>query len=168
MVRVSITPITGVSFSIRWKHIVFSSICNNLSFVQHANAFVILSNTNSIGYFRLSRLYKAKMHEYIVQFYSIWFLSSGSSWLFVTPFGLRKVLNWIKMTYNNIPVYITENGVSDRNGSLVDYNRVYFYRNYINEVLKGKAILALTNLTDVGSQPVKLLLVSFFLILCSC
>lgn len=62
---------------------------------------------------------------------------SGSSWLFVTPFGLRKVLNWVKMTYNNIPVYITENGVSDRNGSLEDYSRVYFYRNYINEMLKG-------------------------------
>lgn len=62
---------------------------------------------------------------------------SGSSWLFVTPFGLRKVLNWVKMTYNNIPVYITENGVSDRNGSLNDYSRVYFYRNYINEMLKG-------------------------------
>ncbi|XP_061162617.1 lactase/phlorizin hydrolase-like, partial [Saccostrea echinata] len=64
-------------------------------------------------------------------------LGSGSSWLFVTPFGLRKVLNWVKNTYNNIPVYITENGVSDRNGSLEDYNRVYFYRNYINEMLKA-------------------------------
>lgn len=65
---------------------------------------------------------------------------SGSSWLFVTPFGLRKVLNWVKMTYNNIPVYITENGVSDRNGSLEDYSRVYFYRNYINEMLKGTKV----------------------------
>nr|XP_022342919.1 uncharacterized protein LOC111136393 isoform X1 [Crassostrea virginica] len=64
-------------------------------------------------------------------------LGSGSSWLFVTPFGLRKVLNWVKKTYNNIPVYITENGVSDRNGSLTDYSRVYFYRNYINEMLKA-------------------------------
>ena len=66
---------------------------------------------------------------------------SGSSWLFVTPFGLRKVLNWVKKTYNNIPVYITENGVSDRNGSLTDYSRVYFYRNYINEMLKGMKLL---------------------------
>lgn len=74
--------------------------------------------------------------------FQIFFLHyrSGSSWLFVTPFGLRKVLNWVKMTYNNIPVYITENGVSDRNGSLEDYSRVYFYRNYINEMLKGTKV----------------------------
>lgn len=56
----------------------------------------------------------------------------------MTPFGLRKVLNWIKNTYSNMPVYVTENGVSDRNGSLVDYHRIHFYRSYINEMLKGK------------------------------
>lgn len=37
-----------------------------------------------------------------------------------------------------MPVYVTENGVSDRNGSLVDYHRIHFYRLYINEMLKGK------------------------------
>ena len=63
---------------------------------------------------------------------------SGSSWLWVTPFGLRKMLNWIAKTYNNMPVYVTENGISDRNGSLFDEHRVHYYRTYINEMLKGK------------------------------
>lgn len=65
------------------------------------------------------------------------FRRSGSSWLKVTPFAIRKQLKWIKDRYNNVPVYVTENGVSDRNGSLVDIHRINYYRAYINEVLKG-------------------------------
>ena len=64
-------------------------------------------------------------------------LRSGSNWLSVTPFGIRKMMNWFKNNYNNIPVYITENGVSDRNATLYDWHRVHFYRLYISEVLKG-------------------------------
>ena len=63
---------------------------------------------------------------------------SGSGWLKVTPFGLRKILNWIKNHYNNMPVYVTENGISDKNGSLTDFHRIHYYRTYINEMLKGK------------------------------
>ncbi|XP_048237315.1 uncharacterized protein LOC124113782 [Haliotis rufescens] len=64
-------------------------------------------------------------------------LGSGSGWLKVTPWGIRKMLNWIKYNYNNVDVYVTENGVSDRNGTLKDNYRVRFYRYYINEVLKA-------------------------------
>ncbi|KAK3085076.1 hypothetical protein FSP39_023890 [Pinctada imbricata] len=64
-------------------------------------------------------------------------IGSGSSWLKVTPWGMRKILNWVKSEYNNIDVYITECGVSDKNGSLVDEHRIHFYRTYINEVLKA-------------------------------
>ena len=62
---------------------------------------------------------------------------SGSFWLKVTPFGIRKILNWLKKEYGDIPVYVTENGVSDKNGTLRDYHRIHFYRGYINELLKG-------------------------------
>ncbi|KAK3769026.1 hypothetical protein RRG08_053637 [Elysia crispata] len=57
-------------------------------------------------------------------------LGSGSSWLSVTPFGIRKMMNWFKTNYNNVSVYITENGVSDRNGTLHDWHLVhsFFYR----------------------------------------
>ncbi|XP_060595948.1 lactase/phlorizin hydrolase-like [Ruditapes philippinarum] len=64
-------------------------------------------------------------------------IGSGSSWLKVVPFGLRKILNWIKTHYNNVDVYVTENGVSDRNATLRDYHRIHFYRTYINEMLKA-------------------------------
>ncbi|XP_076434590.1 lactase/phlorizin hydrolase-like [Babylonia areolata] len=64
-------------------------------------------------------------------------IGSGSGWLWVTPFGIRKMMNWFKANYNNIPVYITENGISDRNGSLYDDHRIHFFRLYISEVLKA-------------------------------
>lgn len=54
------------------------------------------------------------------------------------PFGLRKVLNWIKDKYKNIPVYITEAGFPDDTGTSQDNTRGKFYIEYINEVLKGK------------------------------
>ena len=65
---------------------------------------------------------------------------SGSFWLSVTPQGIRKVLNWIRNEYNNPPVIITENGVSDNLGNLDDLSRIYYYKHYINNVLKAVKI----------------------------
>lgn len=48
------------------------------------------------------------------------------------------MLNWVKNNIGEMPVYITENGVSDRNGTLDDCHRISYYNSYINEVLKGK------------------------------
>jgi len=66
--------------------------------------------------------------------------TSGSDWLRVVPWGLRKLLNWVRDHYGNPEVIITENGVSDipaEFGSLNDQFRVNFYRDYINNVLKA-------------------------------
>ena len=52
---------------------------------------------------------------------------------------MRSILNWIKDEYNNPPVLITENGMSDRNGSLEDDHRIYYYKHYINYMLQGKS-----------------------------
>lgn len=65
-------------------------------------------------------------------------LDSGSAWLKMTPFGLRRILNFIKEEYGNPPIIITENGVSERGPvDLNDIHRSYFYEKYINQVLKG-------------------------------
>eukprot|EP00105_Crassostrea_gigas_P000747 XP_011412672.1 PREDICTED: lactase-like protein [Crassostrea gigas] len=64
-------------------------------------------------------------------------LGSGSSWLKVTPKGIRRMLNWVKYTYGDFPIYITENGVSDLNGTIKDEHRIFYYKHYINNVLKA-------------------------------
>ena len=51
--------------------------------------------------------------------------------------GIRNLLKWIKRSYGDVPIYITENGFGD-NGTLKDTGRVSFYREYINNVMKGK------------------------------
>ena len=48
------------------------------------------------------------------------------------------MVNWMKRQYGaDVPIYITENGMSDRNGTLEDGHRVNYYRGYINELMKG-------------------------------
>ena len=61
---------------------------------------------------------------------------SASSWLRVDPVSIRKVLSWVKRTYNNPTIYVTENGFSDALGNHDDAMRVYFHKHYINQVLK--------------------------------
>lgn len=65
--------------------------------------------------------------------------TSGSGWLRPVPWGLRNLLNKIKNEYgDDIPIYITENGIStDDTNDLDDTTRVQYYQGYINEVLKG-------------------------------
>lgn len=36
---------------------------------------------------------------------------AASEWLYVVPWGIHKVLNYIAQRYNNPPIYITENGM---------------------------------------------------------
>ncbi|XP_005573098.3 lactase/phlorizin hydrolase [Macaca fascicularis] len=63
---------------------------------------------------------------------------SGSFWLKMTPFGFRRILNWLKEEYNDPPIYVTENGVSQREETdLNDTARIYYLRTYINEALKA-------------------------------
>ena len=63
---------------------------------------------------------------------------SAASWIKVAPWGFRKLLNWIEVTYGNPPLYVTENGFSD--GQLDgtdDAGRVDYYVRYVNEMLKA-------------------------------
>ena len=54
---------------------------------------------------------------------------------------MRKLLNFIKDNYNSPEIVITENGMSDRNATLQDDHRIYYYRHYINEALKGWCVM---------------------------
>lgn len=76
----------------------------------------------------------------------VWFLlripfhcthSTSQDWFKINPWGLRYILNWVKDRWGNPPIYITENGRADTNG-LNDLERIFYLRNYTNEMLKGK------------------------------
>ncbi|KAK4487886.1 hypothetical protein RD792_003624 [Penstemon davidsonii] len=66
---------------------------------------------------------------------------AASSWLYVVPWGLWKLLNYISMRYNNPAIYVTENGMDDEdNGTsplhelLDDKLRVSYYKGYLAAV----------------------------------
>ncbi|RXN36835.1 lactase-phlorizin hydrolase-like protein [Labeo rohita] len=65
-------------------------------------------------------------------------LETGSDWLKICPQGFRRLLKFIKDNYGNPPVYVTENGVSERGPvDLNDVIRIHYYENYINQALKA-------------------------------
>lgn len=46
-------------------------------------------------------------------------------------------MNWLKNEYGDVPIFITENGYSDHQGNLDDLHRIYYFKHYINNLLKG-------------------------------
>ncbi|KAB0372699.1 hypothetical protein FD755_015452 [Muntiacus reevesi] len=64
-----------------------------------------------------------------------WLNSPGQ--VAVVPWGLRKVLNWLKAKYGDLPMYIISNGIDDDPHAAQDSLRVYYMQNYVNEALKA-------------------------------
>ena len=62
--------------------------------------------------------------------------SAASTWLKVVPFGLRRLVDYLGQTYKK-PIYVTENGFSDFIGNIDDLQRIYYYKHYINQLLKA-------------------------------
>ncbi|CAK8677798.1 unnamed protein product [Clavelina lepadiformis] len=70
---------------------------------------------------------------------------AGSVWLFLVPWGLRKLLNFIANNYGNPKIIITENGCSTKHphdnpgdvANLKDEQRCRYIKSYLNEALKA-------------------------------
>uniref|UniRef100_A0A3Q3X112 Uncharacterized protein n=1 Tax=Mola mola TaxID=94237 RepID=A0A3Q3X112_MOLML len=62
----------------------------------------------------------------------------GVSWLAVVPHGLRNLLKYIKNSFNNPAVYITENGFAQTGPlQIEDVQRSEFYKDAISQVAKA-------------------------------
>ncbi|KAM9223817.1 lactase-like protein [Leptosomus discolor] len=63
----------------------------------------------------------------------------GPKWLYSVPWGFRRLLNFVKTQYGNPPIYVTENGVSEKVQctQLCDEWRIEYLKGYINEILKA-------------------------------
>jgi len=66
---------------------------------------------------------------------------ADSSWLYVVPWGIHRMLRWVAQRYGSPPIYITENGVDVPNENSIplpevlhDQFRVSFYEQYISNV----------------------------------
>ncbi|KAI3935265.1 hypothetical protein MKW92_013253 [Papaver armeniacum] len=66
---------------------------------------------------------------------------AASEWLYIVPWGLRKLLNYVAQKYQNPKIYITENGMDDEEDPkaplhemLDDKKRVRYYKGYLAAV----------------------------------
>ncbi|KAJ7562271.1 hypothetical protein O6H91_03G062000 [Diphasiastrum complanatum] len=69
---------------------------------------------------------------------------AASEWLFIVPWGMQKVLQWVTERYNKLPIIVTENGMDDHNlktaslrESLNDTKRIHYYQAYLSSVLQA-------------------------------
>ncbi|KAL8122276.1 hypothetical protein AgCh_018861 [Apium graveolens] len=67
---------------------------------------------------------------------------ANSIWLYIVPWGMRSLLNYVKTRYGNPLVIITENGMDDANNSsisikdaLKDEKRIKYHNDYLTNVL---------------------------------
>ncbi|CAH1111465.1 unnamed protein product [Psylliodes chrysocephalus] len=58
----------------------------------------------------------------------------STTWLRVVPWGIGKVMHWVKKTYGDIPIWITENGMATYGESLEDDNRIEYYQKHLSYV----------------------------------
>ncbi|XP_032479871.1 lactase-like protein isoform X1 [Phocoena sinus] len=63
----------------------------------------------------------------------------GSKWLHSVPWGFRRLLNFAQTQYGNPPIYVTENGASQKLHctQLCDEWRIQYLKGYTNEMLKA-------------------------------
>ncbi|KAJ8930753.1 hypothetical protein NQ314_016414 [Rhamnusium bicolor] len=59
---------------------------------------------------------------------------AASDWVKVTPWGMRKLLRWIKATYNDPAIIITENGYSDNGTYGDDSIRQNYYQTFLSNI----------------------------------
>ncbi|CAO2195565.1 unnamed protein product [Urochloa humidicola] len=69
---------------------------------------------------------------------------AASEWLFIVPWGLRKLLNYIVKKYNNPAIYVTENGMDEEDDQsatleqvLNDTTRVGYFKGYLGSVAQA-------------------------------
>ncbi|XP_076890210.1 beta-glucosidase 11-like [Bidens hawaiensis] len=98
--------------------------------INHYNTFVVKDNPSSLE--MKTRDYYGDMATTLI-FDGNPFTPSEFE---VVPWGLQKLLNYLKEKYGNPPIYIHENGqIQPRNGTLIDNPRVEYLHAYIGALL---------------------------------
>ncbi|CAG7730044.1 unnamed protein product, partial [Allacma fusca] len=105
--------------------------CEKVTTPEHAPNNVkriIFSSSSEVGY-------DADQDNF--RFHDSDWPTAESWWLKFTPWAIRSVLNFFKDRYGNPEIIVTENGWSDGREVIEDYGRLYYYKAYLNEVLKA-------------------------------
>ncbi|XP_072932352.1 myrosinase 1-like [Epargyreus clarus] len=99
--------------------------------LNHYSTDIVYRNNSLIGQFEVPSYSDDK---FVGTYKDPSWPTSSSPWIREYGPGFHQLLVYIKNTYNNPTIYITENGVSSTTG-LNDDPRVSYYRNYLTAVL---------------------------------
>ncbi|XP_023019417.2 cytosolic beta-glucosidase [Leptinotarsa decemlineata] len=61
--------------------------------------------------------------------------TAAIDWFKIVPWGFGKLLRWLKHTYGDKEIVITENGVSDTTGTLRDQHRIDYLQSYMSHMV---------------------------------
>ncbi|XP_042797584.1 lactase-like protein isoform X3 [Panthera leo] len=75
----------------------------------------------------------------------------GSTWPVSVPWGFRRLLHFAQTQYGNPPIYVTENGASQKLHctQLCDEWRIQYLKGYINEMLKEPLLSHMQMVTEI-------------------
>ncbi|CAG4916863.1 unnamed protein product [Colias eurytheme] len=100
--------------------------------LNHYISFYIYRNSSVNSFHKVPSMF----HDAEIVSYQLdkWKLSENSTTR-ASPWGFYNLLTSIKDNYNNIPVFITENGMGSGGVGLEDDDRVTYYRLYLSALL---------------------------------
>ncbi|KAI5083200.1 hypothetical protein GOP47_0002943 [Adiantum capillus-veneris] len=75
--------------------------------------------------------------------------TAASSWLYINPYGIYSIVQYVRKAYNGIPIFITENGVDEATNfslplkqALDDRKRIQYHRDhllFLNKAIRNGA-----------------------------
>ncbi|KAI3935266.1 hypothetical protein MKW92_013254 [Papaver armeniacum] len=111
--------------------------------INHYTTRLIAHATTSPGY---GHHYQDQQMEQIVQYPGGEAIGekAASEWLYIVPWGIRSLLNYVAQKYHNPKIYITENGMDDEDDPkallhemLDDKKRVGYYKGYLAAIAQA-------------------------------
>jgi len=139
------------TFSDYWKSLLKGS--SDFFGLNHYTSVYVADNPNSppeyttLTYYRngvpIGERADSSSYSFIVKLFYIAY-HARLAWLYVVPWGMRKILNYVQQTYSRNYNLITENGVDAPNESYLpidqainDTFRVNYFKSYLDEVAKA-------------------------------
>jgi beta-glucosidase/6-phospho-beta-glucosidase/beta-galactosidase len=98
--------------------------------LNHYSSAMMKARTNEV----IDRIPSHEDDRDVIQYYDPAWPDTIAPWFKIVPWGLTKLLGWIRRTYGNPELIVFENGFTDRGGT-EDDGRVEYYHSYLHALL---------------------------------
>tara|TARA_B100001248_G_scaffold257483_1_gene240065 strand:- start:2466 stop:3773 length:1308 start_codon:yes stop_codon:yes gene_type:complete len=114
-----------------YPNVLFENLDFKFKFSE-TEQYLLKNSFNFIGINHYTTYY---MDENFNYHYNDNWIKSKANWLYIVPYGIRKLLNYINIYYtNNYDIYITECGMPQVASSINDFDRIHYLSGYLFEL----------------------------------